>query len=345
LVAAENPQSPSQQIDNNSRAMKAIVNTANGGPEVIEVRDVPEPQPQQGEVLVKVSAVGLNFADILATKGEYAGGPKAPFVGGREFCGVRVDTGERVMGYADYGAFAEYFAAKPHRIWAAPKRFSDIECAAFPVNFFTAYLAYWKAGLVGNDADPERPIHSRRPRALIHAVAGGVGTAAVQIGKQLGIEMYGTSSSDGKLQGVFELGLDHGLNYTRQDWEALIREHTNGEGVDAVFDAVGGETTAKSLRCLAFLGRCILYGAASGAGPEINGAVLYGRMSSVHGLWLSRLINYPEIMQKAVAALMPWVEEGKLKPAIGHRMKLEEMAEAYRLMLDKKNFGKIVLTV
>ena len=323
--------------------MKAVVNTRNGGPDVLEVQNVPEPQPQQDEVLVKVSAVGLNFADILATRGQYAGGPKTPFIGGREFCGVRTDTGERVMGYAEYGAFAEYFAAKKTRIWPAPHRFSDVECAAFPVNFFTAYLAYWKAGLVGNDSDPERPIHARKPRVLIHAVAGGVGTAAVQIGKQLGVEMYGTSSSDAKLQGAFELGLNHGLNYTHQDWEKLIREHANGEGVDAAFDAVGGDTTAKSIRCLAFLGRCILYGAASGEPPQINGAVLYGRMSSVHGLWLSRLINYPEIMQKTTTALMPSVEEGKLTPAVGHRMKLEEIAEAYRLMLEKKNFGKIVL--
>ncbi len=325
--------------------MKAIVNTRNGGPEVLEVQHVPDPQPQQDEVLVKVSAVGLNFADIMATAGQYAGGPKTPFVGGREFCGVRNDTGERVMGYADHGAFAEFIAARKHRIWTAPKSFTDAECAAFPVNFFTAYLAYWKAGLTGNDCDPERPIHQRRPRVLIHAVAGGVGTAAVQIGRQLGVETYGTSSSDAKLQGAFELGLDHGLNYTHQDWEALIREHTKGEGVDAVFDVVGGETTAKSLRCMAFLGRSILIGAASGAKPQIDGMVLYGRMTSVHGLWLSRLINCPEIMQKAATALMPWIEAGKLKPAIGHRMKLEQIAVAYQLMLEKKNFGKIVLTV
>lgn len=325
--------------------MKAIVNTRAGGPEVLEIQDVPKPEPQQDEVLVKVTAVGLNFADILATAGQYAGGPKTPYVGGREFSGVRTDTGERIMGYADYGAFAEFIAAKKHRVWPAPARFNDQECAAFPVNFFTAYLAYWKSGLAGNDADPERPIHKRKPRVLIHAVAGGVGTAAVQIGKQLGVETYGTSSSDAKLQGAFELGLNHGLNYTRQDWEALIREHTKGEGVDAVFEVVGGETTAKSLRCLAFLGRCILIGAASGEKPDINGAVLYGRMTSVHGLWLSRLINYPEIMQKTALALMPMVQEGKLKPVIGHRMNIAQIAEAYRLMLEKKNFGKIVLTL
>lgn len=326
--------------------MKAIVTTRAGGPEVLEVRDVPEPILQGDEVLVKVAACGLNFADILATRGAYGrGGPQPPFVGGREFCGVRQDTGERVMGYVEQGAFAEFIASKPHRIWPAPKKFADAECAAFPVNFFTAWLAYWKAGLVGNDSDPERPIHRRKPRVLIHAVAGGVGTAAVQIGKQLGVEMYGTSSSDGKLQGAFALGLQHGLNYSRQDWLQMIHDHTNGDGVDAVFEMVGGETTAKSIRLLAFLGRVILYGSASGEKPEIDGRVLYNRMTSVHGLWLSKLINYPEIMRRAADALMPWVEQDKLNPVVGHRMKLEEVGEAYRLVLEKKNFGKIVLTV
>lgn len=326
--------------------MKAIVNTRLGGPEVLEVRDVPQPTPQRDEVVVRISAVGLNFADILSTCGAYAGGFKGPFVGGREFCGYRQDTGERVMGYSEQGAFSEYIASNPNRVWPAPPQFNDAEAAAFPVNYFTAWLAYWEAGLVGNDPETTRPIHKRQPRVLIHAVAGGVGTAAVQIGKQLGVEMYGTSSSDAKLQGAFHLGLQHGLNYTRQDWEKQIMEHTNGEGVDAVFEMVGGETTAKSIRCLALLGRCILYGSASGEQPHIDGRVLYNRMTSVHGLWLGKIAaTYPDVLKKATQALMPWVKQGKIKPVVGHKMKLEQLPEAYRLMLEKKNFGKIVLTV
>src|SRR5512133_338873 len=111
--------------------MKAIITTRAGGPEVLESQQVPEPRPQGDEVIVKITACGLNFADILATRGSYGrGGPQPPFVGGREFCGIRQDTGERVMGYAEQGAFAEYIAAKPHRTWPAPKEFSDAECAA-----------------------------------------------------------------------------------------------------------------------------------------------------------------------------------------------------------------------
>jgi NADPH2:quinone reductase len=324
--------------------MKAVVNTERGGPEVLEVRAVPAPQPADDEVLVDVEAVGLNFADILATRGKYAGGPEPPFVGGREFAGT-LPTGERVMGYAESGAFAEQIAAKRHRLWPLPEGWTFEQGAAFPVNYFTAYLVYWKAGLAGNDADPQRPIHHRPPRALIHAVAGGVGTAAVQIGKLLGIETYGTSSSDAKLQGAFELGMTHGINYTRQDYEQLILEHTKGEGVDCVFDMLGGEDSAKSIRCLALLGRSIQYGSVSGKPPQLDLRSLYNKSSSLHGFWLSRTAARTEIMQPAWERLSGWIKEGKLKPVVGQVMPLEQIAEAYRRMSDRQNFGKIVLKI
>src|SRR6266513_5220967 len=130
--------------------MKAVVITRLGGPEVLEVRDVPEPIPGTGEELVRVEAAGVNFADTLAASGGYPGTPKPPLVAGREFCGTRVSNGERVMGYAQYGAFAEFIAVRSALIWPVPMSWSAAEGAAFPVNFFTAYLAYWKAGLVNH---------------------------------------------------------------------------------------------------------------------------------------------------------------------------------------------------
>src|SRR5579864_9442657 len=170
--------------------MKAVVIPQFGGPEVLQVQDVPEPQPQPGEVTVRVEAAGINFADLVTARGGYPNIPKPPLIAGREFAGVREDTGERVMGYIQWGAFAEKVAAQ--LLWPAPAAWSAEETTAFPVNFFTAYLAYWKAGLV----DPS----ARGKRVLIHAAAGGVGTAAVEIGKVLGIETYGTSSSEEKLE-------------------------------------------------------------------------------------------------------------------------------------------------
>src|SRR5262249_55538804 len=138
-----------------------------------------------------------------------------------------------------------------------PKAWTAVEAAAFPVNFFTAYLAYWKAGLVEHS-------DAFSARVLIHAAAGGVGTAAVQIGKVLGIEMYGTSSSDENLKSVQSLGLQHAINYKQRDYEQAVMELTRGEGVDAVFEMLGGEHTAKSVRCLRDFGRVISYGAATG---------------------------------------------------------------------------------
>src|SRR5512146_2726553 len=193
--------------------MKAIVATDLGGPEGLAVRDVPQPEPAEGELLVKIEAAGINFADLLGIAGRYAGGPKPPYIPGREFAGTVVETGERVMGYAEQGAFGEYIAAQPHRVWPAPPQFSTVQAAAFPVNFLTAGFVYWLAGLSGKwYRDRVRFPERRRPLVLIHAVAGGVGTAAVQIGKVLGSVTYGTSSIDAKLQGAFALGLDHAIN-------------------------------------------------------------------------------------------------------------------------------------
>src|SRR5581483_2963076 len=211
--------------------MKAVVIPRYGGPEVLEVRELPAPVPAAGEELVSVEAAGLNFADTITATGGYPGTPKPPLVAGREFCGTR-DRGGRVMGYAQWGAFAEKIAARTSLLRPVPDKWTAEEGAAFPVNFFTAYFAYWKAGLLENSAGA---------RVLIHAVAGGVGTAAVQIGKLLGVEMYGTSSEDEKLQRVRQMGLQHAINYKVRNYEEAIKELTHGEGVDAVFEMLGGE--------------------------------------------------------------------------------------------------------
>jgi NADPH2:quinone reductase len=322
--------------------MKAMLTTRHGGPEVLQYTEVPAPDPRDKQVLVDIHAVGLNFADVLHTAGKYPGGNAPPFIGGREFAGIVAGSGERVMGYAEQGAFAEQIATSRHRLWPIPDGWTFEQGAAFPVNYFTAYLAYWKASLL--PGDQLRPT-DRKPRVLIHAVAGGVGTAAIAIGKELGIEMYGTASTDAKLQGAFELGLDHGLNYTHQDYEQLILEHTRGEGVDAALEMIGGEDTAKTIRTLGFNGRCIIYGTASGKRPQFDVSSMYAKASSVHGLWLSRLASNREVIGAAWTQLSKWIAEGKLKPVVGRTLPLEQLGEAYRWMSERKSFGKIVLTV
>ncbi|MGH9544053.1 MAG: NADPH:quinone oxidoreductase family protein [Terriglobales bacterium] len=317
--------------------MKALVISRLGDPDVLEVRSVPDPVLAAGQELIQVEAGGVNFADIMSAQGGYPGTPKPPLVAGREFCGARAGGGERVMGYVQWGAFAERVAALSQLLWPVPQDWSAEEGAAFPVNYFTAYFAYWKAGLL-------QPLAEKTaPRVLIHAVAGGVGTAAVQIGKLLGIEMYGTSSSEEKLARVKALGLQHGINYKQRDYEAAIKDLTHGEGVDAVFEMLGGEHTAKGVRCLRDFGRVIVYGAATGQPAHLDARILYAKGASVHGLWLTYLSAKRELMNQAWQQLSDWMAQGHLRPVIGHVFPLEKAAEAYRLLLEGKNFGKVVL--
>jgi NADPH:quinone reductase len=318
--------------------MKGIVITRYGGPQALELLDVAEPELKAGQELIQVEAGGVNFADIIMAQGGYPGTPKPPVVAGREFAG-KTQSGQRVMGYIQWGAFAERVAARPDLVWPVPDGWSAAEAAAFPVNFFTAYLAYWKAGLT------ERTPRERRPRVLIHAVAGGVGTAAVEIGKLLDVEMYGTSSSDEKLIRVAQLGLQHGINYKNVDYEQAVRDMTNNEGVDAVFEMLGGEHTAKSIRCVRDFGRVILYGSATGKKAELDTGALYARGASVHGLWLTYFSAKRDLMDQAWSQLSKWIAAGQLRPMVGHMLPLADAGAAFELLLQRRNFGKVVLTL
>jgi NADPH2:quinone reductase len=313
--------------------------TSLSGPDALAIQDVGEPTLKAGQTPVRVAAGGLNFADFMTTQGGYPGTPPPPLIAGREFAGTEESTGRRVMGYIQWGAFAEKVAAHPHMLWPVPDHWTDEEAAAFPVNYFTAYLAYWQAGMT------LPPTASRTHRVLIHAVAGGVGTAAVQVGRILGIEMYGTSSSDEKLARVKELGLRHGINYKQQDYEEAVKNVTRGEGVDAVFEMLGGEHTAKSLRCLRDFGRVIQYGTATGKAPQLDVRALYAKSASVQGLWLTYLSQKPEIMQPAWTQLCEWIAQRKLTPVIGHVFPFNRAAEAYKLLQEGKNYGKVVLKI
>ena len=319
--------------------MKALVITSLNGPDALAVQDVPEPQLKSGQMLVGVTTGGLNFADVLTVHGGYPGTPPPPFVAGREFAGVEEDSGRRAMGYIQWGAFAEKVAAYSNLLWPVPDHWTDEQAAAFPVNFFTAYLLYWQAGMT------EAPPSGRKHRVLIHAVAGGVGTAAVQIGRLLGVEMYGTSSSDEKLARVQELGLQRGINYKQNDYEEVVKELTLGEGVDAVFEMLGGEHTAKSLRCLRDFGRVIQYGTATGKPPQLDVRALHAKSASLQGLWLTYLSQKREIMEPAWRQLSVWIEKRKLNPVIGQEFPLHRAVEAYKLLQDGKNYGKLVLKI
>ena len=172
-----------------------------------------------------------------------------------------------------------------------------------------------------------------------------MGTAAVQIGRLLGVEMYGTSSSDEKLARVKELGLKHGINYKRHEYEEVVKNMTRGEGVDAVFEMLGGEHTARSLRCLRDFGKVIQYGTATGQSPKIDLRAMYAKSASLQGLWLTYLSQKPEIMGPAWKQLSEWIGQGRLTPQIGQVFPLEQAVDAYKTMEAGKNYGKIVLKI
>jgi NADPH:quinone reductase len=319
--------------------MKALMITSLAGPDSLAVQNSPEPPVKPGQSLVRVSAGGLNFADLMTTQGGYPGTPAPPLVAGRELAGVEENSKRRVMGYVQWGAFAEKVAGYSNMLWPVPEHWSDEQAAAFPVNYFTAYLGYWQAGMT------KPPAAGRNHRVLIHAVAGGVGTAAVQIGKILGVEMYGTSSSDEKVARVQELGLQNGINYKRHDYEEVVKNLTRGEGVDAVFEMLGGEHTAKSLRCLRDFGRVIQYGTATGKPPQLDVRALYAKSASIQGLWLTYLSQKREIMEPAWKQLSEWIGQRKLSPVIGQVFPLDRAVEAYKLLQDGRNYGKVVLKI
>ncbi len=312
--------------------------TSLSGPDGLAIQDAPDPVLKPGQTLVRVAAGGLNFADFMTAQGGYPGTPPPPLIAGREFAGIEENSGGRVMGYTQWAAFAEKTAAYSHMLWGVPGHWTDEQAAAFPVNYFTAYLAYWQAGMT-------QPSAGRTHRVLIHAVAGGVGTAAVQIGRILGVEMYGTSSSDEKLARVKELGLQHGINYKQDDYEEVVKNLTHGEGVDAVFEMLGGEHTAKSLRCLRDFGRVIQYGTATGKPPQLDVRAMYAKSASLQGLWLTYLSQKREIMEPAWLQLSEWIAQRKLTPVIGEVFPLDRAVEAYKLLQEGKNYGKLVLKI
>jgi len=167
----------------------------------------------------------------------------------------------------------------------------------------------------------------------------------VQIGRILGVEMYGTSSSDEKLARVQELGLQHAINYKQNDYEEVVKSLTHGEGVDVVFEMLGGEHTAKSLRCLRDFGRVIQYGTATGKPPQLDVRALYAKSATLQGLWLTYLSQKREIMEPAWKQLSEWIADRTLAPVIGQVFPLDRAAEAYKLLQEGKNYGKLVLRI
>ncbi len=336
--------------------MKAISVVKYGEPEVLELREVPERLPGPGEVLVRVNAAGINFADILMRLGLYTDVPKPPFTPGIEAAGVveavgegvtAPQAGERVIVFTFTGCYAEKITVPADRAVSMPEAMSFEDGAALTVNYLTAYQALTYMGHL-----------QAGERLLIHAAAGGMGLAAIQLAKLAGAEIFGTASV-AKHGFLRQQGVDHLIDYHTQDFEAEVRRLTHGEGVDVILDAVGGPSYRKGYRLLRHGGRLLCYGlsaAVTGKGrslkalkawwqtPSFNALDLIGRNRAVIGVHLGTMGRaHPERVRSWMAEMLQLYTAGKIKPHIGAKFPLADAAAAHHFIHERKNIGKVLL--
>jgi NADPH2:quinone reductase len=338
--------------------MKAYLLTKHGKPSVMQISDIPMPDPGGNQVRVKIRTIGINYAEVLSRKGLYRWAPGLPYVPGMEAFGeidavgeyVRVrKIGEKVIVGAQHGAYAEKIIVPENQALPAMDLYSSEENAAFAVNYMTAWVSLMKmARLMTED------------RVLITAAGGGVGTAAVQIAKHLGCTVYGTAGSDQKIERLFELNVDHAVNYRKDDFEKEIRVITDGRGVDVILELVGGEVYRKSLNLLAPFGRIVVAGFASldlkrwnplswwkawrsipRAGIVDMGVRSYGVMGTHLGYLLSDMNCITSLWQDLTA----FIQAHKIHPVMGGTFDFDEIPKAHELMESRKSFGKIVIQV
>lgn len=304
-----------------------------GGIDQLELVELPDPEPQPGQVRIRVAAAGLNYADVMQREGLYPGGPKPPYIPGLEAAGVveagdSLPTGSRVVAVSAGGCHAERVCVYAIACMPVPDSMSFAEAAAFPVQYLTAYHALTTVGR----AEPGETV-------LIHAAAGGVGTAAVQIAKLLGLHVIGTASSEEKRQRVLELGADQALSYEEFD------QRLNGKDAPSlILEAVGGDVFRRSLALLPSLGRLVVFGAASRDVQPIDTLKLLFRSHGVFGLHLNAIFERPSLMGESLARLFAWIGQGKLKMQVGHVLPLAQIREAHELIASRKSYGKIVLS-
>jgi len=316
--------------------MKAIVQVGTGGPEVLQLQEVPKPEVQPGHLLVRVRAIGVNYIDTMIRRGWFPMPQRQPYIPGIEVSGIVEEVGEgvsgwqigqRVMAGGVSGAYAEFCLVPVNLAIPVPDNLTDEEAAAVPVNWTTAYIAMVSTGKL-------RP----GEKVLIHAAAGGVGTAAVQIAKLLGATVFATVGNAEKAQFVQSLGADVVINYERDDFEAIVMGRTNGQGVELVMECVGGDVFTKSLRCLTSGGRLVIYGQASGKEGTISSRELYRRRGTI-----TVIARSEEATKEAVERILNWLREGKVKPIVGEVHPLEQAGLAQLRLETRQTKGKVVL--
>lgn len=342
--------------------MRAMVVRKYGPPDVLEWREVPDPQPKPGQALIRVRAAGINFADLLARLGVYSTTPKAPFIPGLELSGEveqvvpggkggaaapSLKHGDRVAALTMFNGYAEKVAVNLEQTFPIPDAMSFEEAAAIPVNYLTAWQSMFEMGnLRAGD------------RMLITSAAGGVGVAAVQLAKARGIVTFGTASTS-KQDFLRKLGVDHPIDYTRENFREVVRR-VAPEGIEMAFDAIGGKSYWESYKCLGPMGRLVAYGFSTVVGesgrvnylraarelwdtPRFHPLKLIDRNIAVIGVHIGKLAHKAHVLRPQLEEIFRLWKSGEVKPVIGKTFPLQEATAAHRYIHARKNIGKVVL--
>jgi NADPH:quinone reductase-like Zn-dependent oxidoreductase len=331
--------------------VRAVVITKHGPPEVLQIEERPDPEPGPGQLAIDVHAAGVNFADTMARIGLYPDAPKPPCVVGYEVAGTVAALGEgsegfavgdRVMAGTAFNGYAERAVAGVGDVIPLPERLSYVEGAAIPVNYGTAWASLVDYGNV----QPGQKV-------LIHAAAGGVGISATQIAKKLGAEVWGTASP-AKHEAIRGFGVDHPLDYTRSGWERNVPK------LDLVMDAIGGPSFRRSYELLRPGGRLIAFGASAVVSGDKRNLVTAARTAlrmprfnmikqmsdskAVIGLNMKSLWDEYGTLEQWVTPLRALLDDGTIHPVIAADFPFERAGDAHRMLSERRNVGKVVLT-
>jgi NADPH2:quinone reductase len=322
--------------------MQAMVVTALGEPRDMQLMELPDPQPGAGEVTIDVRAIGCNFFDILMVQGKYQLKPPLPFSPGAEIAGIvravgpevtELRPGDRVFAMLAWGAFASLAVAPAAAVVKLPESMPFEHGAAFGIVYQTSYFGLvYRANLQPGET------------LLVHAAAGGVGLAAVQIGRALGARVLATAGSPDKLAVAQQHGAEAAYDYSTPDWVERVKQATGGRGADVIYDPVGGDVFDLSTKCIAFGGRLLVIGFASGRIPTIQANKILLKNISIVGLnWGAYRMHEPVKFAQAMAALFALYERGAVTPVVSSRFALRDAAAALDEIATRRSVGKVVL--
>lgn len=341
--------------------MKAVQITGKGSAHTLKPVEIEKPKPTSGQILIKVEATGVNFADILARQGLYPDAPPMPFVPGYEVAGTieecdssvnDLKTGDRVVAFTNFGGYSEYAVSVPMFTRKISDDVTFESAAAIPVNWITAYHSIFNTGPV-NPGD----------NALVHAAAGGTGMAAVHFLKQAGCTVFGTAGSPEKMDFLKQNGVDHPINYRGEYFSDAIQNVFDGrpegsKGLDFILDSIGGDYLRDGLKLLRANGRLITMGFASFAGKSkiaimlkmlrkfmINPINLLGHSTGVYGVYLAKIMKErPDLCSQAFDRIIAQLNEGSIRPVIDSTFPLSDAGKAHERIESRKSIGKVVLT-